>query len=1166
MKSRYVPCVIFCATVLWVCSAFAQSWSPPSEPDVPPVISQTYRGDADGDRIDDELNAKSADAAQRRLLTVTKQEKRAAGAVVTEMAEVELIFNQQITQGQIDAFLLRGGQIEYMYKSVSYGWQGSIPVEFVETLPVVMGDTLVLVKGPKPLELDMDKATQTGRVRPVRTSGFAGNALGFDGDPSITIGIIDSGVDGSHPDLAGRMAYWKDFSDEREPNPVDYAGHGSHVAGIAVGTGQSSDSRPSQFLLRYTDIGDLEGLGTDSFRPSSVSLPISVYVEATSIWTGASMGRLALLRSPIGANQWHIQNEYSRSGESGLTLSFNLTPDASYVYALGLVNTGGAVEDYAISTSISGSHPGLAFNGFRGVAPGCRWAAARIERSDETIQETGGYCVDWWVSQAIDDFIENRRAHGIKVINISLGNPYTSCDTVIVSQLNTAIENGIVVALSAGNDGDNPSDPSIRDFKYAAKAITVGATNDENALTTYSSLGLAEPVDATEDHKPDLIAPGGSKYHTHIMSVDSGTSDGYGIADQQSDDYTNMSGTSMASPFVAGCAALVIDAMQQKGIVWNFFSDAHPLYVKMLLCATATETDSPREDGEFSDELTAQRAGPAKDFPSFPAGKDPYEGYGIINPDAAVEAVALSHSWGTTAQETFGANSEDRRAWARSVEMTAGVAYKIKLDNPSDGDFDLYLYSAEPSQTGAPVFLDTPSTNVGVHVDEIIEYIPPVDVSGIIVVKRISGYGRFELSSMASQTGRPGLDVLICGADGQAELDDIQEKLTGTGQFASVSTMNVNWQIPTLPELQTYDAVLVFRGSNYLSAGALGDVMADYVDTGGGVLGMVFEVANFSVSNAMQGRWASGYYDVIPSSGITAGPATLGTIYDSGHPIMRGVTRFDGGSAAGRPSAQDLMLGAVRIADWSDGSPLVATKMIGGARRVDLGFYPPSSDVMGSGWWDTSTDGALLMANALTWVAGEENEGTVQIFGHAYRAYQPNQVIDESDPGVIAGATITWWNAIDDSPGAVAAECRLPVGSVTSDSRGHYQFSVPYGWSGRVVGAKLGFGVGERDLTNVTSDQVLDMPLFHKPTLTLSGYVVEGNWWPAMSIPGATVKTMGTYAGMAETDSYGQYSIEVPYGHYGCVDVLKQGYYWFSDPSVGPMTSDTDFTFHLTKE
>jgi len=46
----------------------------------------------------------------------------------------------------------------------------------------------------------------------------------------------------------------------------------------------------------------------------------------------------------------------------------------------------------------------------------------------------------------------------------------------------------------------------------------------------------------------------------------------------------------------------------------------------------------------------------------------------------------------------------------------------------------------------------------------------------------------------------------------------------------------------------------------------------------------------------------------------------------------------------------------------------VATRKIGSARRVDLGFFPPSSDVR-SDFWNAGTDGDILMANALDWVS-----------------------------------------------------------------------------------------------------------------------------------------------------------------------------------------------------
>ncbi|MET0495375.1 MAG: S8 family serine peptidase [Actinoplanes sp.] len=65
----------------------------------------------------------------------------------------------------------------------------------------------------------------------------------------ITVGVIDSGVDVTHPDLAGRVAAQLDFSPLAEGGTPttedihDYDGHGTHVASILAGSGAASDGR-----------------------------------------------------------------------------------------------------------------------------------------------------------------------------------------------------------------------------------------------------------------------------------------------------------------------------------------------------------------------------------------------------------------------------------------------------------------------------------------------------------------------------------------------------------------------------------------------------------------------------------------------------------------------------------------------------------------------------------------------------------------------------------------------------------------------------------------------------------------------------------------------------------------------------------------------------------
>jgi len=65
--------------------------------------------------------------------------------------------------------------------------------------------------------------------------------LGYDGS-GITIAIIDTGIDASHPDLEGKVIGWKDFVNGKS-TPYDDQGHGTHVASIAAGTGKASDGK-----------------------------------------------------------------------------------------------------------------------------------------------------------------------------------------------------------------------------------------------------------------------------------------------------------------------------------------------------------------------------------------------------------------------------------------------------------------------------------------------------------------------------------------------------------------------------------------------------------------------------------------------------------------------------------------------------------------------------------------------------------------------------------------------------------------------------------------------------------------------------------------------------------------------------------------------------------
>jgi subtilisin family serine protease len=177
---------------------------------------------------------------------------------------------------------------------------------------------------------------------------------------------------------------------------------------------------------------------------------------------------------------------------------------------------------------------------YTGVAPEATLVVARVLKSDGSGMTSDVMAgVEWVVAQKA------------RVINLSLG-ASGSCDgTDALSALcDVAWEQGVVVCVAAGNDG--PSGHTVGAPGCARKVITVGASDDQDAVADFSSRGPT--LDGRE--KPDLCLPG-----VGIMAARAGgTSMGHPL-DQY---YTAASGTSMATPHCAGAAALLLQARPDR--------------------------------------------------------------------------------------------------------------------------------------------------------------------------------------------------------------------------------------------------------------------------------------------------------------------------------------------------------------------------------------------------------------------------------------------------------------------------------------------------------------------------------------------------------------------------------------------------------------------------
>ena len=172
--------------------------------------------------------------------------------------------------------------------------------------------------------------------------------------------------------------------------------------------------------------------------------------------------------------------------------------------------------------------------------------------------------------RSVDWTIQNKDRFSIDVMSLSLGGPVvipgaTNTGSSSISQaLDVAVEAGIVtvVAIGNGNLGLAAHPASVSYPGDSVKAITVGSVNDDHSREIYSSRG------PTGDGrlKPDVMAPGGA-----IMSAQAGSGDGY----------VSYSGTSMATPHVAGVAALMLQANP------NVSPTSSTDYVKQILRETS---------------------------------------------------------------------------------------------------------------------------------------------------------------------------------------------------------------------------------------------------------------------------------------------------------------------------------------------------------------------------------------------------------------------------------------------------------------------------------------------------------------------------------------------------------------------------------------------------
>lgn len=223
-------------------------------------------------------------------------------------------------------------------------------------------------------------------------------------------------------------------------------------------------------------------------------------------------------------------------------------------------NNNNPVDGHGHGTHVAGIAAAITNNGkgIAGVAGGAKIMPIKVMNDSGS----GDYA-------SIINGIKYAADHGAQVISMSLGGPGYS--QAMQDAVNYAISRGASVVAASGNSNSAVAFPGNCDG-----VITVGAVGSNNQRASFSNYGP----------EMDVVAPG-----VNIISSYKGNANSY----------TAMSGTSMATPFVAGVTALV------KAANPNLTS----AQVTQIIDQAATDLGT--------------------------AGFDNYYGYGLVNADKAVD-------------------------------------------------------------------------------------------------------------------------------------------------------------------------------------------------------------------------------------------------------------------------------------------------------------------------------------------------------------------------------------------------------------------------------------------------------------------------------------------------------------------------------------------------